>query len=228
MRVLLDKMPFTQGQISDIREIVNTTVDTVISALKDDMAANIVQQILDRINFVDVEKRVSEHDKIIEKLEGENGELRSRGLVLEARIDSMEQYSRRRNVRIYNVPEEGKEDVSGKVVNLLKEKMDVDISAEEIESAYRIGKKGSNVRAVMVKFKSIRPKNLVVKKRRLLRGSGVVIAEDLTASRHRLLKEAVERLGKHCVWALDGHIYCRINDTKRRINSAQQLHELAK
>ena len=50
-----------------------------------------------------------------------------------------EQYSRKNNVRIYGLEENTEKDLKAKIIGLAKDELRVEIKADEIETAHRIG-----------------------------------------------------------------------------------------
>ena len=93
---------------------------------------------------------------------------------------------------------------------MLRTQTKLNFRDEYIESAYRIGKRTeANTRAIFVRFKDTQFKEAVMKNRMLLKGTGIIIADDLTKEKHMLLKEAVSKLGKRNVWNLGSKIFFR-------------------
>ncbi|KAJ7386738.1 hypothetical protein OS493_006751 [Desmophyllum pertusum] len=71
------------------------------------------------------------------------------------------------------------ENLEDKVIMMVKEKLDVDLKQEDIDIVHRVGKMEQNGDAVIVKFSSNKTKMRVVMKRRVLKGTGITIAEDI-------------------------------------------------
>ena len=50
-----------------------------------------------------------------------------------------------------------------------------------------------------------------------LKGTSIVIREDLTGTRLKLIKEAVETYGSHNVWTMEGNIFAREDNAVIRL-----------
>lgn len=136
---------------------------------------------------------------------------------LEEKLDLVEQHSRRKNLRIYGVDEVPNENTVEVVISVL-EKMQVEVPKVEIV-AFRVGKKnGNDSRPIYVKLRKEECKVAAMKKRKALKGTGIVLVEDLTPKRLQILKSAKEKYGLRAVWTIDGNIYANVNNVKTRIN----------
>lgn len=127
---------------------------------------------------------------------------------VDSKVDSIEQYSKRNNLRFFGVPEVRDENSVDVVLQIIAKKMGVQCKKEDIEIAYRIGKAAGTDyhRAIFVKLESHKYKENIYRKRTSLAGSGITVREDLTKERVKLLKLAVDRYGRKNVWTLDGRI----------------------
>ncbi|XP_039275958.1 la-related protein 7-like [Nilaparvata lugens] len=143
------------------------------------------------------------------------------------RADNLEQYQRRNCIRIFGVPEANKEDTDQLVIDVCKDKLGVNIELQDIDRSHRVGRRlavaASNTppprpRAIIVKFVSYRQRYAVFSQKKKLKGTGVVIREDLTQRRIQLYNSMVEKFGYKNVWSFDGIIYW--TDTEGKKHSA--------
>ena len=131
-------------------------------------------------------------------------------------LNDHEQYSRRNNVRITRVPgdhsDEQSLETTYKVLDILNANMDLDLTPQNIDIAHRLGpyKYGRN-RNVIVKFVHRQVTHMVLNKRKMLKGKGIAIFEDLTqlnnlvlASTRKKLPDVVERS-----WYRNGCIFVK-------------------
>lgn len=182
--------------------LTNLIKESVISELKDTIAKNTEV-------IVSMTSLLAEKDKKIEELE--------------SKIDNLEQYGRRQCLRVFGVKEEPGEDTDKLVVDIAK-KIGVELSVNDIDRSHRIGAKSDErSHAIVVKFVSYRKRGEVFRNKKQLKSTGIVIREDLTKARHKLLQDCITRYGIHNVWTLDGTIIVKTGDTKRKINSASDL-----
>lgn len=132
---------------------------------------------------------------------------------LRLRVDDMEQYERRTNVRVFGLPEREGEDTDHLVLSLCKDRLKVDMSVEKIDRSHRVGRKQEpgpdgkvRPRPIIVRFVSYRDRRTVFNAKKLLKDTGVTIREDLTATRLQLFKTAAEKYGQRNTWTMDGRV----------------------
>lgn len=207
-------MPFTQSQTQDIVQIIKATINEL---LEGDMLTKIVESVLDKINITEIKTQLSTQEEKIIELEQENKKLVNK-------LNIIDQEIRHTNIRIYGIPEEKNEDTEKKVLDVFNKKLKLNISSLNIDKVHRIGKLPSKKnRAIMVSLTTHKVKKIIIKDRKLLKGSGIIIAEDMAQDKHQILKEAVEKIGKKQVWALDGIIYTQINNKKYIIKTLDDV-----
>lgn len=146
---------------------------------------------------------------------------------LAQKIDKLEQYSRRNNVRILGIPESKNEDLADKVKDVFENLMNLKINWHDVDHVHRVGKQeGDRNRAVVVKFLRYDDKNLVFKSKKLLKNSGVAILEDLTQVRLNLMKRLLENFNKRNVWTSNGRICVKTSDGVKIVENENDLKNL--
>ena len=165
-----------------------------------------------------------------DKLKTENDELREELKVIKTEVDNNntklakletklqevqghaianEQYSRKRNVRIFGLREETGENCVCKVFDLVTTKLGRKLTDQDIEVAHRLPAKVKPW-PVIVQFRSPDKKLDVMKRRRVLKGSDIVIADDLCNG----LLNTYNRLKQHpdCkkAWSWDGQLFAEL------------------
>ena len=69
------------------------------------------------------------------------------------KLDELEQYGRRENLRIYNVPEEQDENDDGeKIVLKIAKELKIELHKSDIQRAHRLGKPGNKPRPIIARF----------------------------------------------------------------------------
>lgn len=119
-----------------------------------------------------------------------------------------EQYSRKKNIKIYNLKESRGEQLIQDFVSSIKDSVKVEIRPEEIVAMHRIPGKPGSPRPVIVKFLRMENKITILKNRKALQEKlDIKIGDDITHKNRELLG----RLNRHenitSAWYFNGHIY---------------------
>ena len=136
-----------------------------------------------------------------------------------------EQYSRKSNMRVFGVKQVRGEDCKTIVTEMLQNKLGKKVVTGDIVCAHRIPGK-TMPPPIIVQFSSRELKLDVMKRRRSLKGSGIVIADDLcldmvqTLSRLKALPTVVKS------WSWDGKLFAQIpSGTIVKVRFAETLDE---
>lgn len=122
---------------------------------------------------------------------------------LDEECDRLEGFSRRDNVRFFNIDETDMENCKQKVLNVLRENVDdKDWNDRDIIRAHRLGRSnGANSsRPLIAKFAHWEDKMLILNSRDALRDSGIKVASDLTKRQRETLKRTSKETGKRCYY----------------------------
>ena len=145
-------------------------------------------------------------------------------------IDKMEQYSRKDNVRISNLPDphDSDEDTNQLVVKLAKD-LGVEITERDISTSHRLGKNSvTYCRPVIVKFCRRDTKMKIMMKRKLLKDHAdydrVYVNDDLTKVRYKLCKQLREDSYK--AWTIGGKIFFK--DAAEVISTIDSFSDVCK
>ena len=154
---------------------------------------------------------------------------------IDLKLNAEEQYSRRNCLRLFGCPEENKENTDTIVLEVVRETLQIELSIEDIERSHRVGQKketsqrGARPRGIIVKLKSYRKREEIIKNRRKLKGTKIVIVEDLTAKNQALLNEARKHSKVETAWSKDGRIIALLKGNKnstKLIRSTDDLKSL--
>lgn len=138
------------------------------------------------------------------------------------KIERLEQYTRRNNLRIFGIKESNNENTDALVLKIISD-LNVPVQLSDIERSHRIGKVSDKPRAIIVKFSSYRKRSEVFSAKKGLKGTGIVLKEDLTKYRLTVLQAAIAKYGASNVWTRDGRIFWKVND---KINSCINIENL--
>ena len=151
---------------------------------------------------------------------------------LSNRLDHIEQYSRRNNIRILGVKTTPDEDTNEIVCNVAQQ-IGITLTPCDIDRSHRLRRPNTNPHDVqsqgsyagaarnvklstppiIVKFTSYRPKLKMMKNRRKLKGTGTVIVEDLTKKNSNLLFQTSKHTNVKASWTIDGRVFALVKTT---------------
>ena len=150
-------------------------------------------------------------------------------------LDELQQYSRRNNIRVFGIPEKPDEDTDALVCSIA-ERIGVRITSHDIDRSHRVGKRmpipsqppsyasaahsdqsrQNPSRPIIVKFVSHKSKLALIRNRRKLKGSKVVVAEDLTKKKATLLSKTSSHEKVRTAWTTDGRVFAMIKTMNGR------------
>lgn len=168
----------------------------------------------------------------IKKLETDNEGLRRKVTRLESTVqkqnlalENVSQTSKLDSLCFFGI-KDNKQEVTAKVITrILLEKYGDVLKVENVCSAYRMGKfREGSARPILVQFDSLYVRNRVYKNKSTFKGTDIVVRENLTAERLRIVKGAVQRYGAKCVWTSLGIVYVKDGGRIRRL-AVENLEE---
>lgn len=128
---------------------------------------------------------------------------------LERKVDYLEQRTKNKNIRLIGIKESRGENVLTQVKKLFQDKFNVSV-VDEITSVYRTGATDKkNSRHLIVVFRNTEFRNNIFRKKKLLKGSNIVMKEDLTHDRWKLVRDSSETYGFKNVWTSNGAVFVR-------------------
>ena len=155
-----------------------------------------------------------------DKLDARVGEMEKLAKVNAKNVNEVEQYTRRNNIRIYGIDDRNKnesaEDTITLVLKFLKSKLDVDLERWDIDIAHRMGRfSTAGNRILICRFVSRLHRNIVISKRRVLKGSQFIIREDLTNKNAKLLENASAVSNVKSAWTDQGKVLVELDTGKK-------------
>ncbi|CAH1173915.1 unnamed protein product [Phaedon cochleariae] len=216
----------------DVREEIESAVNQAVSKsiksdfLIDQIVSKVTEAIIKTIDhkLLKMESTVAEleqnfailNEKFENKFKTMEDEMKTTVRMknkMEDRIDQMDQATRVCNLRIFSLKEKTNENTREEVKKILNTKMSLNLADQDISICYRIGKRVENKpRGIFMKLSNLESKQAIYEKKKLLKGTGVVIREDLTGPRVKQLNTAIEKFGIKNVWTLNGKIYINKNN----------------
>ena len=132
------------------------------------------------------------------------------------KVNTLEQYSRRNNIRIFGLKESQSERHSDNnnnknISDFLQRRLGLrNINENQIDKAHRVGRYSPNHdRAFVVRFVKHDTARLVLQKRRALKGTGITITEDLTKT-NAIRLHKLKNLGNASqAWSQNGDLFVK-------------------
>ena len=169
-------------------------------------------------NQSQMKKEIQECTKKNSELNDENTklkkELKSEIDTRKEKMNELEQYGRRNNVRLSGLDFDNKHETSQAtidgVIGIFNDTMGLDLSPYDIDIAHRLGKyDNKKIRAVIIKFVSRQTKYLVMKNAKHLKGTKLSLNEDLTRMNQQVLASMrlkdKDNITK--AWSFEGKLY---------------------
>lgn len=133
----------------------------------------------------EIDEQKTENHNLSEQLETIN-------LTTESKLNDIEQYSRKNNIRISGIPEigiESAETTTGLVVQKLNSSIEaLNLKIDDIDVAHRLGKKQNGThRQIIIKFHSRMKRDTILKNRRVFKNTNIFVSEDLTKTNQHVL-----------------------------------------
>ena len=126
-------------------------------------------------------------------------------------IDEQEQYSSRECILLHGIQEKRNENTDQLFVDEINTRLNEKLTLTDLDRSHRLGKpegrKGP--RPIIVKLLRYNDKERIFRKKKLLKGSKIMLTERLTRRRSLFLRYAKEKFGLKNVWTKDGDIYVK-------------------
>jgi len=176
-----------------------------------DMLKNVLSKVNSRMNVLE--------DKVKE-LEGKAKNIGESNRRLQIDLNRQIQYSKKDNLRIFGLEEKTDENCREEISNLVKTKLKVKILPADISTAHRLPKtQKQKHKSMIVRFKDRTQRREILKVRKLLKGTGISIGEDITRDNMTLIQDA-EKSGRfESVWFHNGKVLAKNIKDKKRVHT---------
>ena len=201
----------------------NTNLDKTIQAIDAKLTTKIEAQ---SVEIFELNKRLEKLEKSNQDLKKENSELKTANDVLSKKLtevqnncDNLDQMSRKNNLLIHGLPEQENCSLEDGAIRFLNSHFDIKATVTDFQSITKMSTNNDNKPpAVMLEFKDMKKRKLVLEKRKLLKNKGISITQHLAPSRAKMLKKANELVKNKKVqqaWSAEGKIFIKQNENGR-------------
>lgn len=238
-----EALAMINSTIEKLCETFNKTLATMMDLIESKLNVKVDSQ---GVEIFDLNVKVEKLEKTNVTLVKENDELRRmiKDLNLQnderkTSFDVIEQSLRRNNVVIHGVPEEQDDDrprLEAKVLQLVNSNLGITLQESDIADIHRMPKpsdgqiisknpnqaesKPPKPPAILLELKTRKTRNVIMEKRKLLKGKSISISEHLAPARSQLLMKAntlVSNKKLQSAWSSDGKILVKPNQSNRVI-----------
>ena len=210
-----------------------------VESLHDDVTANqvLLKQVNDTLTSIrqenaELKEMVKQRDTIIESLTERVTTVEQRLRAQDSLINDLEQYSRKTSIRITGLVVKN-QDYLAEVINVFKSNLKLSVTPADLVAVHplprRQGVSDSSDHPPPVLVKFVRPhlQADVIRARRKLVGTEIVIREDLTKLNQQLLMSVKGRQDVENVWSVKGTIFCKLKSGRKlRVSLTDDLEAL--
>ena len=196
-----------------IKEIItaDSFVDRLVGLITDAILERVSQNVYQAMDhqFQARENEVSHLQEKVTSLEGELARVKDE-------LDEHEQYSRRNSLRVYGVKEEKDENTDTVVIDLIKSKLDIEVTEKDLDRSHRVTPRiaSNGPRPIIVKFARHNVRQKVYATRTKLKKTKIFIREDLTMKKQKLMRETLNNGSILKAWSNDGRIRALTKESK--------------
>ena len=129
-----------------------------------------------------------------------------------------EQYSRKNNVKILNIPEgtyESEQTLTEVVITALLAKGNVDLDPQDIVAIHRIPGKTGVPKPVLLKLKNNSVKTRIMKQRKAMKDAGQRLVDDVTKLNTGLIGRLMKHSRIESAWYFNGAVYGKTTGGQR-------------
>nr|CAH7735755.1 unnamed protein product [Callosobruchus chinensis] len=148
---------------------------------------------------------------------------------LVSRIDNVEMMQKGRTIRILGITEVENENPVDTLIKFLKDYLNVSCMLSEIDTVFRVNRaigtdSSPQPRVLLATFTSVLKKHAVMSADKAkLKGTKILIYEDLIKGTYELLRLAKKKYGPRNVWSSGGSVFVKCGDAKRRILNSEDI-----
>lgn len=194
----------------------------IASAISDAIISNISKRLAEKFNYYDAKITALEAEIQVLKSTNKNIEIDSSNdnhILVKQKVDSLEQRAKNNNIRLMGLKEVDNENTMNRVKDILDKKLKLSFDEGDIVSCYRVNQKISDrPKHVLVVLRDNQIKNKIYRMKKMLKGTGIVMKEDLTIDRLTAVKETSEKYGFKNVWTYNGVIYAKTETGVEKID----------
>lgn len=164
----------------------------------------------------------------MKKILSEVNKLKGEHTKLICSLDDTIQDQHKSKLVLHGLKEEQGENLYDEIINIINMQMKIQIQKTDLNICYRLGSKKYNhsgvnkCRPVLIDFLCVWKRNEVYYRKKVFKGSKLVLAEYLSPMRHELYKTAKRHFGRNC-WTRNCKIGFNHNSSVQYVATLDQL-----
>ena len=218
----------------EVQNLITETVEKTVKKIMKNMTDNLKKLIEEKIK-----EKLEDLEDRVKSLQFENGNLKDRAIQAEKdlkvqkdrltafekialtsaqRSNYNEQYSRKNNVKILNIPEsahETEQTLTEQVCSTLLSKGNVDLDIDDITALHRIPGKAGSPQPVLLKVKNNSVKTSIMKQRKPMKDAGFRLVDDVTKLNTGLIGRLMKHAKIESAWYFNGAVYGKTTEGRR-------------
>ena len=210
---------FITQTVAKVMEKVEKKVEKVI----EQKIKEKTQELADRLESLDFEKneladRLKQAELDLRRHKEKVKDLETIAIASAQRSNYNEQYSRKNNIKILNIPENATETertLTEVICSTLLSKGNVDLDPQDIIAMHRIPGKQGSPKPVLLKLKNTSVKTAVMKQRRTMKAAGFKLVDDVTKLNSGLIGRLLQHNRIESAWYFNGAVYGKTIEGQR-------------
>ena len=224
----------------DIQSFISKTVKSVIQEMETKLILLVEKQVEEQLKEKTTELNnrldymVYENSEIKDKLDKMEKELQKERENTQYAIEKSnynEQYSRKNNTKILgvrNMADETEDKLTEVVINMVKEKANVDLDPADIVAIHRIPSK-HEPKPVLIKLRNTTVKTCLMRQRKVMKQQGNKLVDDVTRRNTELINRLLSHEKIESAWFFNGVIYGKTSDgRKHKFDLFSNINEVLK
>ena len=209
---------------SELNEIVTNIVSQLLNTLKDEYNTKLKEatdKLQDHVDNLFMEnnslkEKLHEKDKLLKQLVDttEENNIRSKDALKQSNYN--EQYSRKNNIRILNLPEKQGENLHEMFPQLIKSELKEEITQDDIIGIHRIPGREGMIKPVIVKLRNNTVKRQIMRKKKELKNN-LRFYDDISHRNLGLMTRLRQSQKLNSVWFFNCSVYGQKEEGGKRI-----------
>lgn len=223
LKTLMSKEEMKEFITSAVEKITKTIKTQLEVKLTEKIEAEVVRKVDEKMAEVNTRLDLLTYENVklreeVDELKEQTSDNETTAKAAIQKANMKEQYSRKNNIKIMGVPEDGEETEDRLIENInhiLETKAGVPLNRNSVMAIHRIPGKSGMPKPVLLKLRNNNDKSKIMKKRKEMKQGGYRLVDDVTKENTKL----INRLNLHkdidSAWYFNGSVYGKSTEGRR-------------